>query len=131
VLPVREFSSAELDSFCPVALVAVVFMLIRNYAKPFCIAGFILAEIYMLLIVLAPYGQGQGRRLPVPIPFEEPNVPSGTPRPLATTLTTIAVLAVFMGPFGALAGLGVGLLVSAVLQWLAQRRSKPAKPPTD
>ena len=106
-------------------------MLVRNYAKPFCIAGFILAEIYMLLIVLAPYSREQGRRLPVPIPFEEPNVPAGTPRPLTVTLTTIAVLAVFMGPFGALVGLGIGLLFSAAMQWLAERRSKRAKLPTD
>jgi len=106
-------------------------MLVRNYAKPFCIAGFILAEIYMLLIVLAPYSREQGRRLPVPIPFEEPSVAVGTPRPLTTTLTTIAVLAVFMGPFGALVGLGVGLLFSAAKQWLAERRSQGPKPSTD
>lgn len=99
-------------------------MLVRNYAKPFCIAGFILAEIYMLLVVLAPYGREPGRRLPMPVPFEEPNIPAGTARPLGTTLTTIAVLAVFMGPFGALAGLGVGLLFSAVAQWLAERRQE-------
>ena len=102
-------------------------MLVRNYAKPFCIAGFILAEIYMLLVVLAPYGHEQGRRLPMPIPFEEPNIPAGTPRPPGATVTTIVVLAVFMGPFGALAGLGVGLLFSAALQWIGQRRSRPEK----
>lgn len=90
-------------------------MLVRNYAKPFCIAGFILAEIYMLFVVLAPYGHDQGRGLPAPIPFETPVAPF-TPPPPYYVAGRVAVAALFFGPAGALVGLGAGLAFSAVLQ---------------
>lgn len=96
-------------------------MLTRNYAKPFCIAGFILAEIYMLLVVLAPYGHDPGRGLPVPIPVEAA-VPAYTPPPPGAIATRIVVSAIFFGPLGALVGLGVGLVFSAAVQWLGRRR---------
>ena len=102
--------------------------LIRNYAKPFCIAGFILAEIYMLLVVLAPYGHEQGRKLPMPIPFDS-GVAPGTPPPLSAVITTVVVCAVFFGPLGALVGLGVGLLFSALVQWLGGRKRRSESPP--
>lgn len=90
-------------------------MLVRNYAKPFCIAGFILAEIYMLFVVLAPYGHDQGRGLPAPIPFETTVAP-GTPAPLAYVVGRVVVAALFFGPLGALVGLGIGLIFSAIVQ---------------
>ncbi|MGB8170710.1 MAG: hypothetical protein WCF18_24615 [Chthoniobacteraceae bacterium] len=95
-------------------------MLVRNYAKPFCIAGFILAEIYMLLVVLAPYGHDQGRGLPAPIPFDTTLAP-GTPAPLAYVIGRVLVAGVFFGPLGALVGLGVGLIFSAIAQALRKK----------
>ena len=68
----------------------------RNVTKPFSIAGFILGEIYMLFTVLAPLRTG------VPVPGDY----------MAWRLLSAAI---FFGPLGALVGLGVGLLVGAVL----------------
>jgi hypothetical protein len=90
-------------------------MLVRNYAKPFCIAGFILAEIYLLLLVLAPYGHDHGRGLPAPLPVDD-TIPAGTPAPLWYVLTRILAGSVFFGPLGALVGLGLGLIFSAIMQ---------------
>jgi hypothetical protein len=67
----------------------------RNVTKPFSIAGFILGEIYMLYTVLAPQHGG-----PAPVDFQ---------------IWAVLSAAVFFGPLGALVGLGVGLLVGAVL----------------
>ncbi|MDQ3624640.1 MAG: hypothetical protein M3463_19505 [Verrucomicrobiota bacterium] len=89
----------------------------RNLAKPFSIAGLILAEIYMLYSVLAPYRKGPPIPLRLPLP-ELPGAASLPPEatvPLATLITKILVCAVFFGVFGALVGLGIGLLVSALL----------------
>ena len=99
-------------------------MLVRNYAKPFCIAGFILAEIYMLFIVFAPYSHEKGRSLPVPVPMEDSAAP-GTPPPLSNRILTALTLSIFCGPFGALAGLGIGLAYSATLQAFRERRDPP------
>ncbi len=90
-------------------------MLVRNYSKPFSIAGIILAEIYMLLVMLAPYGHG-GRGLPAPIPFED-SVAPGAPIPVWYLTVRILVGAIFFGPLGGLVGMGVGLIFSAVVQW--------------
>jgi hypothetical protein len=102
--------------------------LVRNYAKPFCIAGFILAEIYMLLVVLAPYGHEPGRGLPAPIPLEAA-IPAGTPPPPSAVAMRIAVSAMFFGPLGALVGLGIGLIFSAAVQWLSPRKPVPQTTP--
>jgi hypothetical protein len=84
----------------------------RNLAKPFAIAGFILAEIYMLLTVLGPYSQVV-RPPPMPIP-EIHNVPSGTKPPLSAQIQTTLIAALFFGPFGAIVGTGLGLVVSGI-----------------
>jgi hypothetical protein len=68
----------------------------RNVTKPFSIAGFVLAEIYMLFTVLAPLKSG----LPVPGDY---------------LVWRVLCAAIFFGPLGALVGLGIGLLVGAVL----------------
>jgi hypothetical protein len=94
-------------------------MLVRNYAKPFCIAGIILAEIYMLLVMLAPYGH-EGRPLPAPIPFEDTVAP-GAPIPGWYLAVRILVGSVFFGPLGALVGLGIGLIFSGLMQWWRRR----------
>jgi hypothetical protein len=84
----------------------------RNLAKPFAIAGFILAEIYMFFVVLAPPSR---QPLPPPMPIPEMESPSpGTPAPLGAKISRILVLSIFFGPFGAIAGTGVGLLVSGL-----------------
>ncbi len=85
----------------------------RNLAKPFAIAGFILAEIYMLFTVLAPYGR-ETHPLPMPIPEAE-TIPVGTPPPMDVKITRVLVSSVFFGPLGAVAGTGVGLLISGLL----------------
>ena len=95
-------------------------MLVRNYAKPFCIAGFILAEIYMLLVVLAPYGHDPGRGLLAPIPFETA-IAAGTPPPPAYMIGRVLVAGFFFGPLGALVGLGLGLVFSAIVQALRRK----------
>lgn len=71
-------------------------MLRRNLAKPFTIAGFLLGEIYMFFTVLAP---------------------SGADAPAAGSPVFLRVLtsALFFGPFGAAIGLGIGLLISALI----------------
>jgi len=85
----------------------------RNLAKPFAIAGFILAEIYMLFTVLGNYGR-ETQPLPMPPMADTASIPAGTPPPLSTKVKTVLVSAVFFGPFGALAGTGVGLLISGL-----------------
>jgi hypothetical protein len=85
----------------------------RNLAKPFAIAGFILAEIYMLFTVLGGYGQ-QRAPLPAPPLAEAPGIPARTPPPVSAKITRVVVCAVFFGPFGALVGTGVGLLASGL-----------------
>lgn len=96
-------------------------MLVRNYARPFCIAGFILAEIYILLVVLAPNsGHDAGRGLLAPIAMETGIAP-GTPPPTSYLIARIVLAAIFSGPLGALVGLGIGLIVSAIVQALRRR----------
>jgi hypothetical protein len=93
----------------------------RNLAKPFAIVGIILAEIYMLFTVLAPYGR-EKHSLPMPIPEVE-TVPVGTPPPTSAKITRVLVYAVFFAPLGGIVGTGVGLLVSGLL---GDFRRKPA-----
>jgi hypothetical protein len=96
----------------------------RNLAKPFAIIGFILAEIYMLFTVLGNYGH-ETQPLPVP-PLAEVAVAPGTPPPLSAKITRVLVCAVFFGPFGALAGTGLGLIVSGLR---GDFRAKPQPSP--
>ncbi len=101
----------------------------RNLAKPFAIAGFILAEIYMLFTVLGNYGH-TAAQLPAPPLAEAPGIPAGTPPPLSAKITRVVVCSVFFGPFGALVGTGVGLLVSGLLGDFRQKsESSPAPQP--
>lgn len=90
----------------------------KNLVKIATIAGFILAEIYMVWVVLAPYRPGKASRMFVPeylIP-KEANVAPGTQPPTSVTITRLAVCAFFFGPFGAMAGCGVGLLLEGLRQ---------------
>ncbi len=103
----------------------------KNLVKIATIAGFILAEIYMVWVVLAPYSPGKASRMFVPeylIP-KEPGVAPGTQPPMKVTITRLAVCAVFFGPFGAMAGCGVGLLLEGLRQKLQSRRPGGEKLP--
>lgn len=96
----------------------------RNLAKPFAIAGFILAEIYMLLTVLGPYSR-ETHALPMRIPAPAP-LAAGTPPPIEAKIGRVLVSSIFFGPFGAIAGTGVGLLISG-LRGDFRKRSGAAK----
>lgn len=69
----------------------------RNYPKLCGIAGIVLAEIYMLYTVLAPRATGEA------VPWQH-------------QVTTALTLSVFFGPFGALVGTGVGLLIGGLVK---------------
>lgn len=95
------------------------------------IVGFILAEIYMVFAVLAPYRPGPPMRMIIPeamIPKIE-GVAPGTPPPPGTLVVKLAVCAFFFGPFGACVGLGVGLLLDGARQkvasWRGASRPRP------
>ena len=95
----------------------------RNYTKPFSIAGIVLGEIYMLYVVLAPYRKGPPIPINIPMPVE--TLPADATIPLGALIVKIAVCSVFFGIFGALVGLGIGLLVTGLLQ----KRPPPVQPP--
>ena len=84
----------------------------RNLAKPFAIAGFLLAEIYMLFTVLGPYGR-EPHLLPVPVP-EVASIEPGSSPPVGAKVSRVFIAALFFGPFGAIAGTGLGLLISGL-----------------
>jgi hypothetical protein len=101
-----------------------------NLVKACSIAGFFLAEIYMVFVVLAPNGPGRTSRMLIPaalIPKEE-GVAPGTPPPLSAKVKRVFVAAFFFGPFGALAGLGVGLLLEGLRQSIMGQKAPPNDP---
>ena len=95
----------------------------RNLAKPFAIAGFILAETYMLFTVLGPPGR-ETHALPIPLP-EVGAVDPGAPVPLRAKVSRVLILALFFGPFGAIAGTGLGLLASGLRGDFRQKDHRP------
>ena len=66
----------------------------RNLIKPFFIAGFVLGEIYAIYVLMAP--------------------PPAPGHPGVHWSGAITVIALF-GPFGALVGGGIGLLLTGLL----------------
>ena len=101
----------------------------RNYAKPFSIAGFILGEIYMLYTVLAPYRTGPPAPILYPLPVDPTTIPAGTPPPPDILAMKIVASAIFFGPFGALVGLGVGLLIGGLINQLWPDPAPSPPPP--
>ena len=96
----------------------------RNLAKPFAIAGFILGEIYMLFTTLGGYGR-VSQPPPMPIPVVDTVAP-GTPAPAEAKVSRVLVSALFFGPFGAIAGTGVGLLASGALGHFKRKDDSPS-----
>ena len=92
----------------------------RNYTKISSITGIVLGEIYMLYTVLAPYRKGPP--IPISVPMPHDVIPADAAIPLGALLLKIALCSVFFGLFGALVGLGIGLLITGLLQ-------KPPAPP--
>ena len=92
----------------------------RNYTKICSIIGIVLGEIYMLYTVLAPVRKG----LPIPIsvPMQPVAIPADTAAPLGHRVLELLLLSPFFGLFGALVGLGIGLLITGLLQ----KRPPPA-----
>jgi hypothetical protein len=93
----------------------------RNLTKPFTIAGFIFGELYMLFTALGNYSYGAPHVLLMV--WEKTlcfavlvNDRIGGPVPLIGKIYRVLALSVFFGPFGAAAGLGLGLLVGAALK---------------
>ena len=85
----------------------------RNYTKFFSIVGIVLGEIYMFYVVLAPKHKGAPIPINIPVPLEA--MPADTATPAGAHIMELVLLAPFMGIFGALVGLGIGLLVTGLL----------------
>jgi hypothetical protein len=101
-----------------------------NLVKTCSILGFILAEVYMLFVVLAPNIPGKESRMFIPasmIPKVE-GVAPGTEPPLGAKIKRVLIAAIFFGPFGAMAGLGVGLLLEGARQSFSRRKDPPKGP---
>jgi hypothetical protein len=64
------------------------------------------------------------------IPKEE-GVAPGTPAPLDVKVKRVVVLSLFFGPFGAMAGLGIGLLLEGARQKLFRKQVTPGEPPAE
>ncbi len=98
----------------------------RNRIIKICsIVGFVLAEIYMVFVVLAPYNPGPPARMFIPesmIPKVQGIAP-GTPTPPGVLAMKLVVCAFFFGPFGACIGLGAGLLIEGARQKLVTLQS--------
>ena len=92
----------------------------RNYSKPFSIGGVILGEIYMLYVVLAPYRKGPV--IPISVPMPPETLPIDATIPMWALILKLSLSSVFFGLFGALVGLGIGLLVTGFLA----KRQPPA-----
>ena len=85
----------------------------RNYTKLFSIVGIVLGEIYMFYVVLAPNRKGPPVPINIPVPLEtlavDPTVPLGI------QILRLALYSIPFGLFGALVGLGIGLLITGLL----------------
>ena len=89
----------------------------RNFTKPFSLVGLLLGEIYMFYTVLAPYHQGPAGPILYPLPAEDPALVAAAmqhAQPLSGVIMKLLVCGVFFGIFGALVGLGFGLLATGL-----------------
>ena len=86
----------------------------RNFTKPCSIAGLVLGEVYMFATLLAPYRVGPPIKMTMPMEPPEPVI-GNVVEPLWHLLVKLASYAVMFGLFGALVGLGIGLLLTGLL----------------
>ena len=82
----------------------------RNLVKPFAIGGLIFGVIYGALVCLAPNLKG------TPAP------------PVDAMVLRICATAIFMGPFGAAVGTGLGLLANGIQSKLRRGKDEPLRP---
>ena len=84
-----------------------------NLVKRFALGGLFFGEIYWVLVCLAPNAKG------APAP------------PLDAIFMRLAAGALFMGPFGAAVGVGLGLIATALVAQLRKRNNRQAgeRPP--
>ena len=96
------------------------------------IVGFVLAEVYMVFVMLAPYRPELASPTRMIIPKEMiPKIDGdlkGAPAPPGVVVMKLALGAFFFGPFGALVGLGAGLLLEGARQKIVTWRSA-SRPP--
>jgi hypothetical protein len=99
----------------------------KNFVKYCSIVGIALALIYTPFVVLGPRIGGESRMLfpKSAIPADAPTE-AAKPQTLASKITTVFVASVFLGPFGGLAGLGVGLLLHGLALKIAPLRKEDA-----
>jgi hypothetical protein len=84
-----------------------------NLVKRFAFGGLIFGEIYWVLVCLAPNAKG-------------------TPAPPADAIfMRLAAGAIFMGPFGAAVGVGLGLLATALVAQFRKRNNRQAEQPPE
>ena len=84
----------------------------------------------MLFVVLAPNRPIKGTRMFIPeslIPKVEGMAPGAEP-PLSAKIKRIMIAGLFFGPFGAMAGLGIGLLLEGARQSFSRRKDRPDDP---
>lgn len=103
----------------------------KNIVKICSIAGFILAEIYMVYVVLAPYSPGTPGRMLVPVEMipKEPDMPLGTQPPAKVTALRLVICAFFFGPLGAMVGCGVGLVLDGASRKFRKKENPAGKGP--
>ena len=86
----------------------------------------------MVFVVLAPYRPDLPTSARMIIPKEEipkiEGVEPGTPSPPRAMAVKLVVCGFFFGPFGALVGLGVGLLLEGARQKVVNWQSGPQPP---
>ena len=86
----------------------------RNFNKTFSIIGFVLGEIYMLFTILAPYHKGPPIPLKFYVPPPEAALPPDVVMPVGVLAFKLLVFGILFGVFGALVGLGIGLLLTGL-----------------
>lgn len=126
---IREFFQTEPLHFCPVLdsaarRVSIPRMGRNKIIKVASITGFVLAEIYMVFTVLAPYRPGLAAPTRMLLPKEAiPQVEGPAQQSAGAVAMKLVVCAFFFGPFGAFVGLGAGLLIEGARQKIVSLRS--------
>ncbi len=85
------------------------------------ILGAVLALVYMVFVMLAPnvkYGKSRMLIPEILIPKPPADIAPGTQPPASVKAKRIIVGAIFFAPFGAMAGLGAGLLLDGARRTL-------------